>query len=144
MNKINKPITKSNNKTTTNTKSTKKNKNDKIKIDNNQNQMISGVLNITETETYFQAYGIKGNANRTCINASNQSSWIKDTIQNFEKWASSSNSPPPKIMEELMKASMCEQVKYLAPNGEELTFNKEEGESNHEFFKRLMYHLDTK
>ena len=110
----------------------------------NQNQMIPGVLNITETSTCFQAYGIKGNAKRTCINVTNQNQWIKDTIQNFEKWASSSNSPPPKIMEELFKASMYEQVKYLSPHGEELVFNKEEGESNHDFFKRLLFHLDTK
>ena len=110
----------------------------------NQNQIISGVLNITETSIYFQAYGIKGNAKRTCINASNQNQWIKDTIQNFEKWASSSNSPPSKIMEELMKASMYQMVKYLSPHGEELIFNKEEGESNHDFFKRLLFYLDTK
>lgn len=110
----------------------------------NQNQVIPGVLNITETSTCFQAYGIKGNAKRTCINVSNQNQWIKDTIQNFEKWASSSNSPPLKIMEELFKASMYEQVKYLSPHGEELVFNKEEGESNHDFFKRLLFHLDTK
>ena len=107
-------------------------------LNGNHKQTIAGVLNFTETSTYFQCYGINGDTkNKGCLDINTQSEWLHDTLTNFELWCKSSSAPPKKILIELINAASSNYVKYLGPEDEEIIFEKQDGELNVDFFNRM-------
>ena len=107
-------------------------------LNGNHKQTIAGVLNFTETSTYFQCYGINGDTKKKgCLNINTQSEWLHDTLTNFELWCKSSSAPPKKILIELINAASSNYVKYLGPEDEEIIFEKQDSESNVDFFNRM-------
>lgn len=97
---------------------------------------LCGILNLGEKDS-FQFIGININSQDTNLRIENNLNLILKSVYNFNKWLYSVNAPIKILERELIKGSHHNIIKYTDKSGKEKYYEKEEGEENVNFFKRV-------
>jgi hypothetical protein len=103
---------------------------------------VSGILHLSHDDGIpdkFQFLGINAkNSKASFHSAHSAAKMLGDIAVNFEKWSKSANAPITLLEKEVIAAASRDSIDYVQHDGTVVRIEREEGEDNVPFFKRIM------